>query len=307
MPYNISFNMRKIYFIIGLALCACGSKQEGQQADKGSVQKLQAPSNQLKMPVVHPVDEGAAGLSFESSSDTTSPNVIKLEPGKPLDFSKILGGGTRKSVEDIITERYDEIRDKAYNGDSLFQYYMGVCYENGWGTEKIPSEAYEWYMKAARKGEAKASNALGNLFRTGVGVDANMSSAVYWYKKAAEAGDEQAMLNYGNCFYYGAGIQRDIRQAMAWWQKAADAGNGYAMSQLGDMYFSGKEVNRDLKKAIAYWEKAVGKNVANAQYRLALCYYTGEGVSQDTVYTELLMRKASMGGCEEAAAFLEKR
>lgn len=299
--------MKKIYFMIGLALCACGQKQEGQQGDKETAQVIQMPGNQLKMPVVQPVEENAPGLSFESSSDSTKPNVIKMEPGKPLDLSQVLGGGARKSVEDVITERYDEIRDKAFKGDSLYQYYMGVCYENGWGTEKIPSEAYEWYLKSARSGVSMASNALGNLYRTGVGVDANMSTAVYWYKKGAEAGDNQAMLNYGNCYYYGAGIKQDVQQALAWWQKAADAGNGFAMSQLGDMYFSGKEVKRDIQKAIRYWEMAVDKNVANAQYRLALCYYTGEGVKQDTAYTELLMRKALMGGSEEAKAFLQQR
>lgn len=298
--------MKKLLFLsaVALMMVACGQKDNTKQEQSETKQTIVPPG----MPVA-PTPQAPStnqGLTFQTSQGGANPNepVLKLEEGKPLDFSQLQGG--KKSVEEQVAAQIDSIRYKAEKGDAKFQYAYGVCYEKGWGVEQDLKEALAWYRKAAAQENGPAYNSIGNFYRTGSVVKADPKQAFEYYQKGAAEKDAQSMLNLGNCYYYGMGVEKDEKTAIKWWKDAADGGNVYAISQMGDCYYFGIGTEKDLTKAVEYLTLAADQNIANAQYRLGILYYTGDGVKQDQGYTELLMRKARDGGMKEAQEFLDK-
>ena len=285
---------------IALLLVACEQKETKEQTKKQEeVFPQNAPS--LPMPAIPIQTNGEVDPTAMGNPDGP---VLKLEEGKPLDFSQLLTGGV--SVAEHVTSQIDSIRIKAEQGDAKYQYAYGVCYEKGWGVEQDMKEALEWYRKAALQENGPAYNSIGNSYREGNGVKTDANKAFEWYQKGAEVKDAQAMLNLGNCYYYGMGTEKDVNTAVKWWKDAADNGNAYAMAQMGDCYYFGLGVDKNLAKAIEFYTPAADKNIPSALYRLGILYYTGNGVDQDQTYAKLLMQKASNSGMKEAQDFLDK-
>ena len=287
-----------LIFAAALTMASCGQKENNEQ-EQPKDKEVYIPQG---VPVA-PMQEIQIQEKGEALGDPNGP-VLKLEEGKPLDFSQLQSGGM--SVGDHVAAQIDSIRYKAEHGDAKYQYAYGVCYEKGWGVEQDTKEALAWYNKAAAQENGPAYNSLGNYYREGNGVKADPNKAFEWYQKGAQVKDAQAMLNLGNCYFYGMGVEKDEKTAVKWWKDAADAGNVYAISQMGDCYLYGIGTEKDLTKAVEYLTQAADHNIANAQYRLGILYYTGDGVEQDRTYAELLMRKAQNGGMKEAQDFLEK-
>jgi TPR repeat protein len=285
-------------FVMALMMVACGQKENNEQ-EQPKDKEVYIPQG---VPIA-PMQEIHVQEKGEAMGNPNAP-VLKLEEGKPLDFSQLQGSG--KSVGDQVAAQIDSIRYKAEHGDAKYQYAYGVCYEKGWGVEQDTKEALAWYNKAAAQNNGPAYNSLGNYYREGSGVKADPKKAFEYYQKGAVEKDAQAMLNLGNCHYFGMGTEKDINTAVKWWTDAADAGNAYAMAQMGDCYFHGLGVEKDLAKAIEYYTPAADKNITSALYQLGILYYTGNGVEQDQTYAELLMRKASDGGMKEAQDFLDR-
>lgn len=299
--------MKKFLFLCAVALtfAACGQKDDkNQQQEQAQKKEMFVPKGvpvapMQKVPVQNKGDFDA--MTNGSSSDGP---VLRLEEGKPLDFSQLNMG--KRTLQDQLAEHIDTIRSRAAQDKIEYVYLYGVCYENGWGIEKDVKQAYKWYSKAAEKEFPAACNALGNFYRMGTSVKADPNKAFEWYRKGAKGKDDQAMLNLGNCYFYGMGITKDEKTALKWWEDAAEAGNAYALSQMGDCYYYGIGVEKDLTKAVENYTAAADKNISNAQYRLGILYYTGNGVQQDQTYAKLLMRKASDGGMKEAQEFMER-
>ena len=294
-----------LLFAVALMMTACGQNTNNQEQPqvKPEQENKNIPMGVpvAPMPQIPTTDPG---LTFESNPSDPNTPVLKIEEGKPLDFSQLQGGG--QSIGDQVAAQIDSIRYKAEHGNAKYQYAYGVCYEKGWGVEQDAKEALAWYRKAAAQENGPAYNSIGNFYRMGTGVKADPKQALEWYQKGAQAKDAQAMLNLGNCYFYGMGVEKDEKMAVNWWKDAADAGNVYAISQMGDCYYYGIGTEKDLAKAVEYLTQAADHNIANAQYRLGILYYTGNGVEQDQSYAELLMRKALNGGMKEAQDFLNK-
>ena len=291
-----------LVFAATLIMASCGQKENNEQEQPAN-KEVYIPQGVPVAPTQEIQIQDKSGVDPTALGDPNAP-VLKLEEGKPLDFSQLQGGG--KSIEDQVAAQIDSIRYKAEHGDAKYQYAYGVCYEKGWGVEQDTKEALAWYNKAAAQENGPAYNSLGNFYREGNGVKADPNKAFEWYQKGAQVKDAQAMLNLGNCYFYGMGVEKDEKTAVNWWKEAADAGNVYAISQMGDCYLYGIGTEKNLTKAVEYLTQAADHNIANAQYRLGILYYTGEGVEQDQTYTELLMRKARDSGMKEAQDFLEK-
>ena len=216
--------MKKVLllFAVALMVAACngqGDKNQEQNDDK----KVIVPPG---MPVAPTTQvPPSTGLSSEQNTNPNAP-VLKLEEGKPLDFSQLMG--ERKTLQQQATERIDSIRYHAEQGNADYQYMFGLCFENGWGVDENPQQAAVWYKKAADQQQKASYNALGNLYRTGKGVKHNDKEAFKWFQKGDEADDAQAMLNLGNCHYFGMGTEKNLNEAVTWWQKSADGDNAYA-------------------------------------------------------------------------------
>ena len=288
-----------LLFVAALTMVACGQKDNQQEQPK----KVIVPPG---MPVAPMQQSTTETLPITSDPTVINPNspVLKLEEGKPLDLSPLMG--QRKSLGEQVTTLIDSVRIKAEQGQPDYQYLYGASYEYGWGVEEDMKQAMTWYKKAAVQKQKASYNAVGNLYRMGKGVKADSEEAFRWFKLGADAEDAQAMLNVGNCYFYGMGAEKDLAQAVQWWQRAADGGNSYAQSQMGDCFFNGLGVKQDIDKAAEYYTMAADANIANAQYRLGLLYYYGQGVDADRTHAKLLLQKARDGGMREAKDFLEK-
>lgn len=67
---------------------------------------------------------------------------------------------------------------------------------NIWGMDNV--KAVEFFMKAAEGGHAKAQFYLGLCYEKGWGVSQDFQQARYWYQKAAEQGFAEARKNLDN-------------------------------------------------------------------------------------------------------------
>jgi hypothetical protein len=115
----------------------------------------------------------------------------------------------------------DALCEAANNGDKLAQYYLGLVYENGYGTAVDKGKAVVWYEKAAAQDVDSAQVCLANCYFEGAGVEKNDSTAVYWLYSAVGLGNSDAMVNLG-AYYYNNDKEAEGKR---WLQKAIEEGN----------------------------------------------------------------------------------
>ena len=296
--------MKNILLLLAVVLTIMSCGQKDNQQEQPETKKVIVPPGVPVAPLPESMTETQLPINTSSNQSNPDGPVLKLEEGKPLDLSPLMG--QRKTLGEQVTTLIDTVRIKAEQGHPDYQYLYGASYEYGWGVEEDPKQAMTWYKKAADQKQKASYNAIGNLYRTGNGVKADNEEAFRWFNLGADANDAQAMLNVGNCYFYGMGTEKDIAQAVEWWQKAAEGGNTYAQSQMGDCYSYGLGVQQNMEKAVEYYTQAADDNIANAQYRLGLFYYYGQGVDADRTHAKLLLQKARDGGMKEAQDFLDK-
>ena len=65
---------------------------------------------------------------------------------------------------------FDELKARAFGGDTEAQFELGVKYANGDGVEQDYFQAAKWYRRAAEKEHAGAMNDLGYMHLYGKGV-----------------------------------------------------------------------------------------------------------------------------------------
>ena len=56
-----------------------------------------------------------------------------------------------------------------YLQDPDAQYYLGICYENGWGVSCDLVKARKWYQLAAKANHLEAKHNLAVFYEKGIG------------------------------------------------------------------------------------------------------------------------------------------
>jgi len=183
--------------------------------------------------------------------------------------------------------RKKAIEEAANNGNTIAQYYLGLCHtQGGLGISKDYKKAIEWWKKAAENGSVHAQLKLRDCYRRGMfGVSKDKKEAKKWlkkagesYKKAAEAGDPAAQYRLGRMFAWGQlGISRDKKAAFKWFEKAAKNENSDAQLILGQCYKTGMldtpKSNYDAKK---WYKKSAEQGNVRALQALAGLYAEDE-------------------------------
>lgn len=83
-------------------------------------------------------------------------------------------------------DTFDEIQEKAKQGNALAQAQMGAMYQLGRnGVDKDAQESARWMLKAADQGLVEAEVFMAALYDRGLGVKQNVNTATQWYEKAA--------------------------------------------------------------------------------------------------------------------------
>ena len=72
-------------------------------------------------------------------------------------------------------------------------YWLGVCYDNGFGVEQDEDRACRLYQESAAGDYAPALCNLGVCYESGQGVEKNLEKAKYWYSRAALQEEEESV------------------------------------------------------------------------------------------------------------------
>ncbi len=78
----------------------------------------------------------------------------------------------------------------ATQGDTEAQVFVGLSYDNGWGTQRSAQLARVWYQKAAKKNNASGQYLLGLHFIQGNSEE--RAQGLMWLQRAADNGDSDA-------------------------------------------------------------------------------------------------------------------
>ena len=169
----------------------------------------------------------------------------------------------------------------AERGLAVAQYYLGLCFKNGYGTEENMFKAWKWFKKAADQGYPDAQYELGLFLCLPVPTYEEFMEKVEWFHKAAEQGHIDAQLSLGyltrSCNINGI---TDPVKSLEWFKRAAEQGSDEARKELvnsyydlGSCYEDGRWVEKDIDKAIMWYSKAADSGHVDAEYRLGMLYW----------------------------------
>ena len=85
---------------------------------------------------------------------------------------------------------FDELAGKGHRGS---QHNLGICYFNGYGTQKNPEEAVKWFRKAADRNLPDAMFMLGVCYYDGIGIEKNQTTGKELIRQAAGKGYQPAI------------------------------------------------------------------------------------------------------------------
>ena len=143
--------------------------------------------------------------------------IVALAPVVLADFDAGLTAYQRAEYETALAE----FQPMADQGHARAQYYLGLMYASGHGTEISLREALRWYRAAAEQGYAEAQNALAYMYRVGNGVPKSEEEAAKWYGLAAEQGVGQSQFNLASMYGGGRGVPQDYVQSYKWFSLSA--------------------------------------------------------------------------------------
>lgn len=195
-------------------------------------------------------------------------------------------------------------------------FYMGLAYDNGYGTEQDYEKSNYWYRISFDLGEPASARNLAWHYESGQGVVIDKAQAFAWMKKGLASGDnaqtslgryyhygigtkqdyqkayelynkvakwnEHAAYRLGLLYYYGHGVEQDYDKANAWFLEASKKQHAAATYYIGDLYYYGYGRDKNYREAIKWYEKASDLKDEDAQFRLGWMYNNGEGVAIDS-------------------------
>ncbi|GES80240.1 kinase-like domain-containing protein [Rhizophagus clarus] len=166
---------------------------------------------------------------------------------------------------------------------SMSQYYLGICYEFGFGTKINEKLAFECYERSAKQGDSVVGKfALGICYEKGIGTVKSEPTALYWYQIAADNGHAIAQYYVGNFHQFGICVNIDYNKAFHYYSLSANNECSYSINMLGYCYLKGIGVSIDKSKAFELYLKSANMNNKIAQCNVAICYEDGVGTKKDT-------------------------
>ncbi len=138
-------------------------------------------------------------------------------------------------------------------------------------------KAFELWQELAKK-YVRSAFYLGVCYDQGFGINKNLKKAFEWYKVAGDDGHLEAMYNLFLMYRDGVGVKRNNRLALKWLNMAAERGDASAIGDLGYCYHEGKLLSKNLTKAATLYHRAAQMGDVKSQWNLALCYLSGDGI-----------------------------
>ena len=203
-------------------------------------------------------------------------------------------------------ERAKELFEECSNSLAAANFYLGVLFENGWGTAKDYKKAFEYYSKLAslptvkfeisHKGEtteiestvALSKYNLGLLYLKGLGVSQDINKGIELLKDVADIGNiYKAQMALGQIYYSNNYVPFDFELAKKYYEKASNLKNdttGEADLCLGVLFLD-KKINDEAEE---WFKKAINKGNNPAKNNLAYLYAMERKNLQES---EILMKQ----------------
>ena len=196
-------------------------------------------------------------------------------------------------------EAFIAFNQPVLNNDSLANYYLGLCYRNGFGTIEDQKQAFKHFLNAATLGHVESQYIVASIYRhemgfyggtvpseealkhyhqveqngtstpyyqaMGIGVKPNMEEAHKWLLTAAINGHAQAQYELA----MGIDYDEDEEIEFNWLQKAIDNLHLKAMNVLASYT---KNEENDVDKAIELYQKSYELGDDKAAYLLGRIY-----------------------------------
>lgn len=172
------------------------------------------------------------------------------------------------------------LKKASENNDVRASYYLGMCYENGWGVSRINSEkAFELFKCGAAHGYVPAQEKLAQCYWEGTGTSVDKQLAISYFESAS--GESiTAQYELGRIFYEDKEFN-DFQKARELLQGVIEGKNfdsvldnqkkGLAYHYLAAIYRYGRNVTVDEQQALDYEKLAA--SYGNADARIVIEMY----------------------------------
>ncbi|EGB06480.1 hypothetical protein AURANDRAFT_29118, partial [Aureococcus anophagefferens] len=195
-------------------------------------------------------------------------------------------------------------RTAADRGDAAAQTSLGFLLD----TEEKHEEAFRCYVLAADQGYTTGELNLGICYEQGEGTEVDLGKARYWFepakiwKRAVELGSVEAMVFLGELYEHGNGVKLDKKKAERLWRMAADRGNATAQCNLGVLLHSEEKFEESLR----YYALSADQGYTPGEINLGGCYSDGQGTEVDLGKARYLFERAAAKGHELATRNLAR-
>ncbi len=198
------------------------------------------------------------------------------------------------------------LKRAAETDDAEGLYLLGLCYDQGRGTEKNPDLAAECWQKSAALNHAPAMVTLGMAYANGYGgLEKNMEKALENYGQAALLEDARGYYCMAVCCDQGKGVEKDATKAVAYARRAAEQQHSEACLFMGKAHLLGYGgVEKSPALAAPYLLKAADAGNADAALRLGKLAFDGTGIKKDYALAARCFQLAAQSGNSEALCLL---
>ena len=190
-------------------------------------------------------------------------------------------------MNQALIDRFEDLMESDLN-DPEVQYQIGLCYQNGEGTEQSGAEAEKWFHRAAEQGHqgAQALLSAGREQAEELG-EITGDNLPDWCLRAEKPDDTEAQYQVGRYFleHPELGGQEEGEEYL---KRAEDGGKFEASLLLGKLML--KRPGQEAEAIHKLKNAADGNRLPEAAFLLGRCYMEGTGVEQNS---------------EEAARYLE--
>lgn len=205
---------------------------------------------------------------------------------------------SKDTPEDFV-KAVDYFERSVENGNEMAWFYLGYCYENGFGVKENQDKAIERYKKAIEFGIPLAMLNCGNILLN----RGKIEEAIGIFERAVPLGESRAAYNLGFIYEFEHDFV-DGEKSLYWYKKAVELGDVSANHDVASLYYRGEIVEKDVDKAFQYYKAGADKGDADCITSLAICYHKGEGAEQCYKSAFELFKKAAKKDNAVAEAYL---
>lgn len=264
-------------------------------------------------------DEDEDMYDDDDDIDEESPNKTVLSPMSidfdvdSMDFDsdtdiKVSDDVEAQALELFDVEEYDkafalldEVEEPSFG--NLTNFYIGLCFENGYGTD-IDTEQAKYFYNLAENGEdigdeeqlGKCFYFLAMKYARGEFFSKDERKAFELFEKAADYRNGNAIFNLGICYKTGKGTEQNYEEAFACFMNAARYIPEEANYQIALCLDEGLGTTKDPEQAVEYYREAAELGNTKAMTNLGMHYYYGNGVDQDYDEAVRWYREAAESG-----------